>query len=158
MRCVHAWVRSSFSPKVIPLGKTRKNRKSPPFAPKLRLRCFLSMLSLRPTVAAIGAPAVPRIVPTRVALTGPLRKGRGAAKREVVWSKGIKQCQTASAPFTCFGCFPSLLPIPTLDISTSPLLFALGPSASPPSLPHRGTHIPSRVKRNNLKIIFDDFP
>ena len=45
-------------------------------------------------------------------------------------SKGIKQCQITSAPFTCFGCFPSLLPISTLDISTSPLLFVLGPSFS----------------------------
>ena len=44
--------------------------------------------------------------------------------------KGIKQCQTTSAPFTCFGCFPPLLPISTLDISTSPLLFVLGLSFS----------------------------
>ena len=71
-------VRSSFSSKVIPLGKTRKVRKSPFFAPKTEV--FLVVVVTASTVAAIVASAVTWIVLTRVALAGPLRKRRGNCK------------------------------------------------------------------------------
>ena len=69
MRCVRALVQKLFR-------STKPEKLENHHSLLQRLRCFLLLLSLRPTVAAIVASAVTRIVLTRIALTGPLRKRR----------------------------------------------------------------------------------
>ena len=73
-------MRSSFSSKVIPLGKTRKVRKSPLHSFKEAEVFLVVVVVTASTVATIVASAGTRIVLTRIALTGPLRKRRGNCK------------------------------------------------------------------------------
>ena len=124
-------MRSSFSSKVIPLNKTRKVRKSPFFAPKTEV--FLLLLS-RPTLSEQLRPSLlTPIVLTRIALTGPVAQEAGELQRGRSCLK--QRCQTMPDPCCTLHSFWLLslsphLSISTVGISTSPLLFVLGPSFS----------------------------
>ena len=105
MRCVRALVQKLF--------RSAKPEKLENHHSLLqRLRCFLLLLSLRPTVAAIVASAVTRIVITRIALRVPVAKEARELRRGRSRLKQRYQTMPDPLHLHLFWLLPPLLPFP----------------------------------------------